>query len=208
MRDQDRVLTHAQNFEPHPSAGCHSPPKNGVVLLSFMPHLISLLISGHMSEKSSQINFIKRFACGANFQFHNRDLLEKAHWNYISQYKTVSSRTISLNHLLCIAHLTKNVSPPFILFVASTMHGLPYPFPQTYHLGETLQIVEKSRPVSKKYPCPEPENSSSPIQASSIAAVSAAISFFNDRLYVQIYHANFDLLGFTESYLQNDKSIE
>ena len=28
MGDQDRVLpTHAKNFEPHPSLGCHSPPK-------------------------------------------------------------------------------------------------------------------------------------------------------------------------------------
>ena len=206
MRDQDRVLTHAQNFEPHPSAGCLSPPKNGVVLLSFTPHLISSLF--HISEKSSQINFIERFVCGANFQFHNRHLLEKAHWNYVSQYKTVSSRTISLNHLPCITHLTKNVSPPFILFVAPTMHGLPYPFPQTYHLGETLQIVEEFRPAAKKYPCPEPEKSSSPIQASFIAAVSAAISFFNARLYVQINHANFDLLRFTESYLQNGKSTE
>ena len=38
----------------------------------------------------------------------------------------------------CIPYLAKNVSPPFILLITPTMYGLPYPFPLTYHFGETL----------------------------------------------------------------------
>ena len=57
MGDQDRALTHAKNFEPHYSVGCHSPPKNGVHALSFMPHPISPLIADRMLQKVSLIVF-------------------------------------------------------------------------------------------------------------------------------------------------------
>ena len=85
MGDQDKVLTHAQNFEPHLSVGCHSLPKNGVFPLSFMLHLISPWIGDHMLKKSISnsfwTNFIKSFSYGINFQIHNHDLFEKAYWN-------------------------------------------------------------------------------------------------------------------------------
>ena len=57
MRDQHRAVTHAQNFEPHPSVGCHSPLKNGVLPLSFMSHPIPPLIADHMLEKSISNSF-------------------------------------------------------------------------------------------------------------------------------------------------------
>ena len=55
-----------------------------------------------------------------------------------SNSETLSSRIISPNYSPCIPHLTKKVSPLFILLVAPTMYGLPCPFLQTYRLEETL----------------------------------------------------------------------
>ena len=46
------------------------------------------------------------------------------------------------------------------------------------------------------------------MQASFIAALLLLYNFFNFRLYVQIYHANFDYSMVTGSYLQYDKSTE
>ena len=57
MGDQDRALTHARKFEPHPSVACHSPPENGAFHLSFMPHSISPLIADHMLEKGISNSF-------------------------------------------------------------------------------------------------------------------------------------------------------
>ena len=109
----------------------------------------------------------------------------------------MSSRIISLNYTPCIFHLTKNVLPPFILLAAPTMYGLPYPFPQTYHLGETLSMgVGGGILPSSKNKCSFPTPEITPHQIT------------NFRLYVQIYHANFDKSMITESYLQYDKIIE
>ena len=53
MEDQDRALPiHVLDFESHPSVECHSPPKNWVHPLSFMPHPIPLFIADHILEKS------------------------------------------------------------------------------------------------------------------------------------------------------------
>ena len=57
MRDQDRAFpTHIQKFKSHLSVGCHSPPKNLVLPLSFMPHPIPLLIGDHILEKNISNN--------------------------------------------------------------------------------------------------------------------------------------------------------
>ena len=52
--------------------------------------------------------------------------------------------------------LAKNVPPPFILFVAPTIYGLPYPFPQTYRrLGSPNSQKEKGYfPTPEKSPSP------------------------------------------------------
>ena len=58
MGSQDRALpTHAQNFEPHHSVECDSPPKNWVLTHPVMPHPISLLIADYILEKVSLIAF-------------------------------------------------------------------------------------------------------------------------------------------------------
>ena len=123
------------------------------------------------------------------------------------------NRVISLNYTSCI---TKNVPPPFILLVVPTMYGLPQLFPPTYHLGGNP--VDWARPAAKKKMfishsrkislTKEQISCNHPIQASFIAALLLLYNFFNFRLHVQIYHANFDYSIVTESYLLHDKSNE
>ena len=87
----------------------------------------------------------------------------------------------------CISHLTKNVSPPFILLVAPTMYGLPCPFPQPYRSRETLSIGEESHLATKKMfdfrtrktPLTKEQFSCNhPKQASFITVVIDVVSFF------------------------------
>ena len=60
-------------------------------------------------------------------------------------------RIISLNYTLCVLHFTKDVSPTFTLLVAPTIYGLPSPFLQTYHLGETLYVGENPTQQQKMF---------------------------------------------------------
>ena len=87
----------------------------------------------------------------------------------------------------CISHLTKNVSPPFILLVVPTWYGLLCPFPQPYCSGETMSIGEESHLATKKMfdfrtrkiPLTKEQFSCNhPKQASFITVVIAVVSFF------------------------------
>ena len=115
-------------------------------------------------------------------------------------------------------YLTKNPPPQFILVIAATMYGLPYPFLQTYRLGKNPVDGGRISSSSKKN-AHFPYQKNPPHQiaifmlspnTSFIYSCSHCcyIIFFNFRLYVQIYHANFDYLMVTESYLQHDRGTE
>ena len=49
--------THAKNFEPRPSIGCHPSPKNKFFPLSFLPHSVPPLITDDMLEKNTSNSF-------------------------------------------------------------------------------------------------------------------------------------------------------
>ena len=81
------------------------------------------------------------------------------------------------------------------------------PSSKPYRLGPPSSQKEKgSIPTPEK--SPSPNTNFHVIQASFIATSLLLYHFFNFRLYVHIYHANFDSLMVTESYLQNDKTTE
>ena len=130
MGDQDRALpTHTQNFELHPSVGCHSPLKDWGLPLPIPP-----LIENHILEKRISNSFFnKNFACGAHFQFHNHDLFEKV---FIG-IKSINTKQRSAESPPWIITRVSPILPPFILLVAPNMYWLSCPFPRTYHLGET-----------------------------------------------------------------------
>ena len=71
-------------------------------------------------------------------QFHNHDSLNEL---IVINSIIIKQCPVELSSWItppCIPYLAKNVSPPFILLVTPTSYGLPYPFPLTYHFGETL----------------------------------------------------------------------
>ena len=98
-------------------------------------------------------------------------------------------------------------SRPFILFVTQPCIDCHTPSSKPYRLGPPSSQKEKgSIPTPEK--SPSPNTNFHVIQASFIATSLLLYHFFNFRLYVHIYHANFDSLMVTESYLQNDKTTE
>ena len=101
----------------------------------------------------------------------------------------MSSRIISLNYTPCIVCLTKIVFPPFIFLVASTLCGLPCPFPQSYNYWETLPMWKESRTAAKllishniKILLTRKQFS---IQVSFIVVVIMVVPIFSFRIYVQ-----------------------
>ena len=139
MGSQDRALpTHAQNFEPHHSVECDSPPKNWILPHPVMPHPISLLIADHILEIVSLIAFRQIVSnllpLVQIFSFIITTYLK----NFIGM-KSITTKQfppeISLNYTPCIPHLIKKFSPCFILLIAPTMYKRSCPFSQTYRFG-------------------------------------------------------------------------
>ena len=131
MGDQDKVLTHAQNFEPHPSDGCHSLPKNGVFPLSFMPYLISPWIGDHMLKKSISnsfwTNFTKSFPVVYIFKFTITTYLKK-----LIGIKSRSTKQCPAELSPLIIPTVSPILPKLCHLLSSCLFGLPcidYPAP-------------------------------------------------------------------------------
>ena len=80
--------THAQNFETHPSFGCHSPPKNRVLPLSFMLHLVPSLIANHLVKILEKI-LMESHPAAKKFSFLSPEKSPSSNSNFhvIIQYK-------------------------------------------------------------------------------------------------------------------------
>ena len=130
--------------------------------------------------------FKQKFCLWCTFsQFHNHDFLKEL-IVIKSLITKLSSSIIYLNYNPLYFPSYQKCFAFFYFFAAPTMYGLPYPFPQTYHLGETLQMVRgrgRVLPSSEKNAhFPHQKYSLTklqfPIQASIRAAVITVVSFF------------------------------
>ena len=101
--------------------------------------------------------------------------------------KRLSSRIISLNHTPCISHLTKNMSPSFILLVAPTMYGLPCPFSQPTIWEKPCRWGKNPVQQQKNAHFPHQKNPPHQYELQFIAVVIAAVLFFLTSSFMYRY---------------------